>query len=78
MPGFVDKSMLIQAVLNEVRGILLIAPRCFGKSTNMTMLKQFFEMVDAETRTFNRELFKDTEIEDCESMMNEHTSDNIP
>lgn len=43
-PAFVDKIMLIKIVLDVSSRILLIAPRHFGKSVNLTMMKRFFEL----------------------------------
>lgn len=67
-------TLLIKAVVtNIVSHVLLIAPRRFGKSVNITMLKRFFEIpFDPEALAFNRELFKDTDIEKCESIMTVH------
>lgn len=43
--AFVDKSLLIfEFLLTAPKSVLTTAPRCFGKSTNIDMLKRFFEI----------------------------------
>ncbi|WP_221179568.1 AAA family ATPase, partial [Candidatus Cardinium hertigii] len=62
---FVDKSLMIQALLEESSEVILITrPRRWGKSLNMDMLRKFFEIeVDqtgnplAETDRVNQKLF---------------------
>jgi hypothetical protein len=39
---FIDKSLLIQQILNDVEVILITRPRRFGKTLNMSMLRYFF------------------------------------
>ena len=58
---FVDKSLFIKEIIDESSKILLLPrPRRFGKSLNMSMLKYFFNLKDAQQ---NRELFNGLNIE---------------
>ena len=59
---FVDKSMMIQAFLRRKSIVTLITrPRRFGKTINMSMMAEFFDVTkDA------KEIFKDTAIMDTE------------
>lgn len=44
MPAFIDKTMLIEKIMREKYSrVRLIAPRRFGKSVNLSMLKRFLE-----------------------------------
>ena len=66
MPAFVDKSMLVDTIMQEkYKSVCLIAPRRFGKSVNLTMLKRFWEVLpDKEAMFENRKLFEDTKLEE--------------
>ena len=59
---FVDKSMMIQEFLRRKSIVTLIRrPRRFGKTINMSMMAEFFDVTkDA------KEIFKDTAIMDTE------------
>lgn len=58
---YIDKTLLIEELLNKKSKVLLITrPRRFGKTMNMTMLKYFF---DIENRKNNRALFRGLNIE---------------
>ena len=58
---YVDKTPFISEVGKNVgKTLLFTRPRRFGKTLNMSMLKYFFDVKDAEE---NRKLFKDLEIE---------------
>ena len=71
--AFVDKTMLIKTVLHVSSRILLIAPRRFGKSVNLTMMKRFFELSpDSEEMEKNRKLFAGTLIAEHEDIMEHH------
>jgi hypothetical protein len=53
---FVDKSLFIQDVLDDSAKVILITrPRRFGKTLNMSMLRYFFDRIDAAD---NRKLFE--------------------
>ncbi|KAJ3223312.1 hypothetical protein HDU81_009243 [Chytriomyces hyalinus] len=68
---FVDKSMLIVEVIESgTRVILIIRPRRFGKSMNLSMLKAFFEILvnhqGVAEPDANRNLFQGLLIEQNE------------
>jgi hypothetical protein len=52
--AFVDKTLFIKAFLEAHKVIVTLAPRRFGKSTNMDMLKEFL--------TGNKKLFQDNQL----------------
>ena len=68
---FVDKSLFIKEVINEISDVLLIPrPRRFGKSLNFSMLKYFFDIKEE-----SRELFKGLKIskeQECLKHMNKY------
>lgn len=74
MPAYIDKSMLILEILNAERTEILITdPRRFGKSTNLSMIRNFFEKLpDAEAAEANRKLFIDLKINKFEDVVNDH------
>ena len=81
MPAFVDKTMMIKTMMmRKHEKICLIAPRRFGKSVNLTMLKRFLEILPDEVAlSENRKLFKghatleDTKIaKECPGFFTEH------
>ena len=56
---YVDKSLLIKDILDIKSKVLLISrPRRFGKTSNMSMLKYFFEKTEEDTAFY----FKDLKI----------------
>ena len=56
---YVDKTLFIQEVVEQsARVALILRPRRFGKTLNLSMLRYFFEKVD-EDRSY---LFKDLNI----------------
>lgn len=58
---YVDKTPFIREVGKNIgKSLLFTRPRRFGKTLNMSMLKYFFDVREAEK---NRKLFKDLEIE---------------
>ncbi len=61
---FVDKSLFIEDIMSSDSDIMLFPrPRRFGKTLNMSMLKYFFSLHDAEE---NRKLFAGLAIEKSE------------
>jgi uncharacterized protein YuzB (UPF0349 family) len=50
----VDKTLFIKAFLQAHKVIVTLAPRRFGKSTNMDMVKEFL--------TGNKKLFQDNQL----------------
>ena len=57
---YVDKTPFIREVGKNIgKSLLFTRPRRFGKTLNMSMLKYFFDVREAEE---NRKLFKDLEI----------------
>ena len=62
---YFDKTNLIDEVIKDGSKVKLFArPRRFGKTLNMSMLKYFFDIKEAEE---NRKLFKDLYIEKTEN-----------
>ena len=58
---YCDKTKLIEDILDKgFEGNLFTRPRRFGKTLNMSTLKYFFDVRNAEE---NRKLFKDLYIE---------------
>ena len=56
---FVDKSLLIEQVINTEKAVLLFPrPRRFGKTLNLSMLRYFFDKSMPE----NKNLYKDLKI----------------
>ncbi|CAH1406377.1 unnamed protein product [Nezara viridula] len=67
--GFVDKSLLIKALFENTCKVLITAPRRFGKSTNLDMVKRFLEIeVDSSGKpidaslTNNYKLFSENKL----------------
>lgn len=64
---FVDKSMMIDELLNKKSKVTLLPrPRRFGKTLNMSMLNYFFNIEDKEA---NRNLFNGLDISNTDKMM---------
>ena len=58
---YIDKSKFIEEILKDKAGVKLFTrPRRFGKTLNMSTLKYFFDIKNAEK---NRALFKSLYIE---------------
>ncbi len=56
---FIDKSLLIEEVINAEKTVLLFPrPRRFGKTLNLSMLRYFFDKNEPE----NKNLFKELKI----------------
>ncbi|MGL5356644.1 MAG: AAA family ATPase, partial [Cetobacterium sp.] len=63
---YVDKTDFVREVLEKKAKVLLVCrPRRFGKTLNMSTLRYFFNMKDAEE---NRKLFRGLNIEKTEYM----------
>lgn len=61
---YIDKTLFIEEILKRSPEVLLITrPRRFGKTLNMSTLKYFFDIKNAES---NRELFNGLKIEKTE------------
>jgi hypothetical protein len=52
--AFVDKTLFIKAFLEADKVVVALAPRRFGKSTNMDVVKEFL--------TGNKKLFQDNQL----------------
>ena len=58
---FIDKSLLVEEIINDgAKIILLLQPRWFGETLNLSMLRCFFENMDTDNR---KRLFVGLEIE---------------
>ncbi|RUO96648.1 hypothetical protein BC936DRAFT_141678 [Jimgerdemannia flammicorona] len=62
--SFVDKTLLISEFLQcTTRVSLVVRPRRFGKTTNLTMLKNFFACpIEPDNKERRQELFRDSKI----------------
>ncbi len=66
---FVDKSLLIEEVIEAEKSVLLLPrPRRFGKTLNLSMLRYFFDKSEPE----NKELFKDLKIRQTDEDIKRH------
>ena len=66
---FVDKSLLIEEIINAQKAVLLLPrPRRFGKTLNLSMLRYFFDKNEPE----NIELFKDLKIWQTDEDIKQH------
>jgi hypothetical protein len=60
---FVDKSLIIKDLIDDGSKVILLArPRRFGKTLNMSMIKNFFEKTDDNTQEDKICLFKDLNV----------------
>lgn len=61
---FVDKTGLIRAVIDSTRFVVVSAPKGYGKSTNLDMLKKFFEIhyPDYTKLPPNSNIFKESKV----------------
>ena len=65
---YFDKTKFIDEIIKDGAQVKLFTrPRRFGKTLNMSMLKYFFDIKEAEK---NKKLFKDLYIEKTESLKN--------
>ena len=60
----IDKTLLIADFVDCIAMVsLVVRPRRFGKTINLTMLKEFFSIpIHPDNENYHRELFKDTKI----------------
>ncbi len=60
----IDKTLLIADFVDCVAMVsLVVRPRRFGKTINLTMLRDFFSIpIHPDNKDYRRELFKDTKI----------------
>ena len=66
---FVDKSLLIEEIINAQKNVLLLPrPRRFGKTLNLSMLQYFFDKNEPE----NKRLFKDLKIWQTDDDIKQH------
>ena len=69
--SFVDKSLFIKEVINEISDVILIPrPRRFGKSLNFSMLKCFFDIKEESKEFF--EGLKISKEKECLKQMNKY------
>ena len=65
---YFDKTKFIDEIIQDGAQVKLFTrPRRFGKTLNISMLKYFFDIKEAEK---NKKLFKDLYIEKTESLKN--------
>ena len=64
---FVDKSLLIKEIINDVEVILITRPRRFGKTLNMSMLRYFLGLYN-----YDINLFKNLKISENEELCLKH------
>ena len=70
--SYVDKTLLIKEILEQETTVTLFTrPRRFGKTSNMDMLRVFFEKTEDDTSVY----FKDKKIGDVERII-ENIKDN--
>ena len=69
---YVDKTAYIKEIIDGLRGAkLFLRPRRFGKTTNMLMLKEYFDITKKEE---NKDLFKGLYIETLGEEYQKHKS----
>ncbi|CAI2163056.1 11380_t:CDS:2 [Funneliformis geosporum] len=73
---FIDKSMLIKEFIESSDSVsLILRPRRFGKSTNLSMLRRFFEISHSQEEIFiskKRKLFEKLKISTETKIMENH------
>ncbi|CAG8758977.1 14031_t:CDS:2, partial [Rhizophagus irregularis] len=70
----IDKTLLISEFI-ECKGIvsLVVRPRRFGKTINLTMLREFFSIpIHPDNKDYRYELFKDTKIMERSDVYNKY------
>jgi hypothetical protein len=67
MDGFVDRTMLIEELLQEEPAyVMMLAPSKFGKTLNLDMIRLFCDIEDKNTKT-KEDVAKDPTMEDLRS-----------
>ncbi|GET59671.1 AAA family ATPase [Rhizophagus irregularis DAOM 181602=DAOM 197198] len=71
---FIDKTSLIAEFIKSNSDVSLVVwPRRFGKTTNLTMLKEFFSIpIYPDNENYYRELFRDTKIMERSCLLDSH------
>ncbi|RHZ86569.1 hypothetical protein Glove_49g29 [Diversispora epigaea] len=71
---FVDKSMLVKEFIESSDFVsLILRPRRFGKSTNLSMLNHFFKIPNSkEENDISRKLFEKLKISNEKEIIQEH------
>ncbi|CAB4412680.1 unnamed protein product [Rhizophagus irregularis] len=71
---FIDKTSLIAEFIESNSDVsLVVRPRRFGKTTNLTMLKEFFSIpIYPDNENYRRELFRDTKITERSCLLDSH------
>ena len=70
----IDKTLLIADFIDCVAIVsLVVRPRRFGKTINLTMLRDFFAIpIHPDNEDYRYELFKDTKITERQSLFDTH------
>ncbi|KAF0425690.1 DUF1703-domain-containing protein [Gigaspora margarita] len=71
---FIDKTSLIAEFIECASLVsLVVRPRRFGKTTNLTMLKEFFSIpIYPDNENYRHELFRDTKIAKRSCLLDSH------
>ncbi|PKK63378.1 DUF1703-domain-containing protein [Rhizophagus irregularis] len=71
---FLDKTSLISEFIEcNSKVSLIVRPRRFGKTINLTMLRDFFSIpIHPDNKKYHRELFIDTKIMEKQSLFDTH------
>ena len=70
----IDKTLLIADFVDCVAMVsLVVRPRRFGKTINLTMLRDFFSIpIYPDNENYRREIFKDTRIMEKRDLFDTH------
>ncbi|RIB24718.1 hypothetical protein C2G38_2167777 [Gigaspora rosea] len=71
---FIDKTSLIVEFIEDASLVsLIVRPRRYGKTTNLTMLKEFFSIpIYPDNENYRYELFRDTKIAERSCLFESH------
>ncbi|CAG8688484.1 7558_t:CDS:10, partial [Gigaspora margarita] len=71
---FIDKTSLIAELIECASLVsLVVRPRRFGKTTNLTMLKEFFSIpIYPDNENYRHELFRNTKIAERSCLLDSH------